>query len=539
MKKKKQSIILAGLISTSGIFLSKVIGILYMVPFNAIAGSENLVFYGQAYNIYSYLLNVFTAGFPFAIATMVARYVMVEDYHTTFLIKKLAKRVMSVLGLIAMMTLILCSGLIAPLLVSKSAQDIEIMRNTLIILSIALFFVPYLSAFRGFYQGMKEMEVYALSQVLEQFSRVIFLLGCGALCVYVFHTDRVIAVYFAVLSAGVAALIAIIHMRLYDRKMMKEYVKLAAVQPIAMRKDEHQILKEMLRLSVPYLIMAIFGYSDMIINALFLPSGLTTFGYSGEMVDAITGAITSNVQKLMSIPMVLAPGFTAAIIPCLTSSVMSRDMEGIRKNITDCISSVLYIGIPVSFCLFAFAKGIYFTMYGGDMLGVHADILRWYSLEAFLSTIGPIFTSLLMAVGLRRLQLKYLGVYALVKCVTTYPLIAFMGYPGSVISTLLAMCTSIFLSAHALHTHFDMKWKEISIRTLKMILCIASIWAVAYGMNKIGIHGYGTGRVKAFLELALSGGTAIIVYALLTYVFKLPQTIFHFDLANIRQKFRK
>lgn len=539
MKNKKQSIILAGLITTSGVFLSKIIGILYMVPFARIAGAENLVFYGQAYNIYSYLLNVFTAGFPFAIATLVTRYVSIGDYQTTFLIKKLAKQIMAVLGFIAMCTLILLSGFLAPFLVSNDGNNIEVMRTTLIILSIALFFVPYLSAFRGFYQGMKEMEVYAISQVLEQFSRVIFLLGCGALAVYVFHTDRIWAVYFAVLSAGVAAILAILHIKLFDRKMQKEYIQLAAVQPVSQMKEKKEMMKEILHLSIPYLLMAIFGYSDMIINSLFLPSGLAAFGYSKDYIDIITGSITSNIQKLMSIPMVLAPGFSAAIIPCITAAVMKRDQEGIRKNISDCISSVLYIGIPISFCLFAFAKPIYYVMYDHNYLDLHADILRWYSLEAFLSTIGPIITSLLMACGLRRLQLKYLAVYAILKGATTYLFIAIFGYPGSVLSTLLAMSVSILLSANALNTNVAMKWRDILVKTMKICICTLSIWGVSLLCNLIGLKGYDTSMVQAILQLAISGSLAIVVYAILSYALHLPQDIFNFNAKGFVQKIKR
>lgn len=530
MKKKKQSIVLAGLISTSGLFLSKAIGIFYLVPFNAIVGTENMVFYAQAYNVYAYMLNIFTAGFPLAIAALVTRYVTMEDYHTAFLIKKLAKRVMVVLGMIAALLLMVCSGVIAPLMVSKSAEDIEIMRNVLVVLAFALMFVPYLSAMRGFYQGMKDMEVYAVSQVLEQFSRVIFLLAAGAISVYIFHTNRIVAIYFAVFSAAVSALFAILHISLYDRKKMKEFRKKEATQPIIMRKDSKLLFKEMVRMSVPYLVMAVFGYSDMMINSLFLPSGLAAYGYSSSMINVITGVISGNVQKLMAIPMVLAPGFTAAIIPCLTASVVHNDRIGIRKSMTDCISSVLYIGIPVSFCLFAFAKGIYFTMYGSDYLNINADILRWYSLEAFLNTIGPIFTSIMMAVGLRRLQMKYLAVYALVKGVTTYPLIAMFSYPGSVFSTLLAMTACIVLCIHALHKHFGLELKELSSRMVKIVICTLTIWLTAKGMSALGWDGYGTNRLFALLELGISGGLAMLLYAASTLIFHLPERIFDFHI---------
>ena len=68
----KKSIVLSGLIGTAGLFIAKMLGLFYSIPLSNILGSDAYMsYYGTAYRIYSYILNVFTAGFPFAIATHV------------------------------------------------------------------------------------------------------------------------------------------------------------------------------------------------------------------------------------------------------------------------------------------------------------------------------------------------------------------------------------------------------------------------------------------------------------------------------------
>ena len=80
-ERRRKSIIISGLIGSAGIFLSKFIGLFYAVPFSAILGSDlNSAYYGVAYQLYSYLLNICTAGFPLAIATLVAKYMAHDDY---------------------------------------------------------------------------------------------------------------------------------------------------------------------------------------------------------------------------------------------------------------------------------------------------------------------------------------------------------------------------------------------------------------------------------------------------------------------------
>ena len=534
-EKRKQSILAGGLISTAGIFVSKLIGLLYMVPFTAIVGSENMIFYSLPLNVYTYILNVATAGLPFAVATMVARSVTFDDYKTSLLIKKLAHIVMFAFGVLSMLLLVLCSGLISSFQVAQEYADQ--LRNSYLILAAALIFVPMLSAGRGFYQGLKDMELNALSQTLEQIVRVAFVLCAGALCVYVFHQDQIWAAYFGVMSTGIAAIAALLHLRFYDRKQMPRLRKLAKEQETKGNDDKQALLKEMLWIAFPYLLMAALGYSDMIVNSLFLNQGLLAYGYSEAASSLISGAITGQIQKLMSIPMVLAPGFSAAIVPYLTVNIAKKDWKQVRRNIDDCLGSVLYIGIPISFCLFAFATPIYYVMYGGgEMLPIYGDILRWYALEAFLNTIGPIFNAFMMAGGLAKLNLRNLGIFALLKIILTYPMIMLFGYSGSVLSTVIAYAINILLDVYAFKKYFHFSFRYVNRRMILMLICTGALYAVSLVCPFIGLKGYDCGRFMALIQLGIAGLLSVGAYAALSCYFRLPQTIFHIDFKKILKR---
>ncbi|MEF9967081.1 MAG: oligosaccharide flippase family protein, partial [Longicatena sp.] len=233
VSKKTQSIIAGGLISSAGIFFAKFIGLFYAVPYNTLlATADNIAYYGVAYQIYSYLLNICIAGFPFAIATLIAKYSAKGDYQTSLLIKKLSSLLMISFGFIMMSFVIVFATPLAKLVLPDNANNINTMRMVLILISFALFFVPILSSVRGFYQGLKHMEVYALSQVLEQIARIVFLLIASAIAIYACNADNVWALYFGVISTSIAAVLAIIHIKLYDKKQMVEIKKLARNQSV-------------------------------------------------------------------------------------------------------------------------------------------------------------------------------------------------------------------------------------------------------------------------------------------------------------------
>lgn len=177
-------------------------------------------YYGTAYRIYSYILNVFTAGFPFAIATLVAKYSTLENWKTVLQVRKLSLIFMACVGFLGMIIMMLLSGLLA-MLMTETADGAHVMTLVLCILAVAIFLVPILSSYRGFIQGRKEMEEYAFSQAFEQIFRVGFLLSAACLLVYGFHMDRVWALYGAVLSTSVAALAGIIQISKFSRKQEK------------------------------------------------------------------------------------------------------------------------------------------------------------------------------------------------------------------------------------------------------------------------------------------------------------------------------
>ena len=273
-----------------------------------------------------------------------------------------------------------------------------------------------------------------------------------------------------------------------------------------------------------------------------MSKGLEAHGNTDAEILLISGSINYGVLKLMSIPMILAPGFSSAIIPHITTALTNHDLKLVRKNIRDCVDIVLYIGLPISFCLFVYAKPLYAILFPpGDPknLELLADILSWFSIEAFLNTIGPIFTALLMAVGLRRLNIRNLAIMMVVKFSVAYPLLKYFGYQGVVMSSILAMGIFIILDIYALTSRYKIRWKNTLHKLLVILLAMAALFAVARGCDLIGLKGYGSGRMLSLLQLAVNGSLAMLVYFGITYFFSIPQTILHLDLSRLLKRGRR
>lgn len=538
MNSKKQSLLLGGLISSAGILISKFLGLLYVIPFNDILETAaNRSYYAQTYNVYSYILNIATAGLPFAIATLVARYASRGDYRTCLLVKKISFYTMTAFGFICMSFMILFSSVIAKAIVPEGG-DLTIMRNVTIMISLAVFIIPILSSLRGFYQGLKEMELYSTSQVLEQVSRILFLLAFGAIAVYALKQDSVWALYFGVIAASVAGISTIFYIRVRGRKALEEVKREARDQELTTQAEPNVIFKELLYVSIPFLLTSLFGYCDTIINQFDLKPGLEAFAGSMKYTPALSDAIFYKATKIIAIPMILAPGFSAAIIPFITTAMEKGKLKLLRKYIVDCIESVVYIAVPICLAIALYAQPIIFSLFGGENLQLNSEVLMWFSLEALGATICPIFSSIVMAIDCRKVAIRNTVIFAVVKLSLNRLFIMWFGFPGIILSSLVAHLILGFLGWRVIQKKYHIKWIYTFRKIIIMLLGSLGFYFAYLLFGIFGLTTYCDSRVLTFLSLGLMGIVSCGTYFAITAFCSVPQSIFHFELGSIINKFK-
>jgi len=223
---------MGALASSFGIFLSKLLGLFYYSPLSAIAGESNMFFYSITYTYYDLLLQISSAGIPFAIAALVAKYVAKKDYKTVLLVKKLGTSVVLVLSFVVGMIFVLIATPLTKQSLGTSAplSDIQNLRNLFYILTIAIVVVPFLSSIRGYVQGLKRLDIYGASQVLEQFIRVFAIIIGAYLFVRVFNFESVSAIYVAIAAASLGAIVAIVFTKYFSKKDEDHIIELASKQ---------------------------------------------------------------------------------------------------------------------------------------------------------------------------------------------------------------------------------------------------------------------------------------------------------------------
>ena len=147
----------------------KIIGSVNRILLSRLLGGEGIGLYQMAYPVYLLLLAISSAGIPVAISIVVSRYLAKDDVGNVRRVFHVSLRLMSLLGLVLALALVLAAGWLVD---SGGIKDGRAYYS-LVALAPAVFFGTVLASFRGLFQGHQLMTPPAVSQILEQFIRVV------------------------------------------------------------------------------------------------------------------------------------------------------------------------------------------------------------------------------------------------------------------------------------------------------------------------------------------------------------------------------
>jgi len=212
---KKNSFIGGAFIATLGIIIVKVIGLLYVIPFNAIIGEQGGALYGYGYNIYNLFLSISSAGFPFAISKLTSEYSALGLKKAVKDTYKIATRLILVISLIIFVLLFIFAPQIGKLIIGDvtGGNTYEDIGFVIRMVSFAILVVPFLSVTKGFLQGHKFITPTSISQIIEQIVRVVVILLGSFIALKVFNSDLKTAVGIAVSGAFFGGIAAYLYLR--------------------------------------------------------------------------------------------------------------------------------------------------------------------------------------------------------------------------------------------------------------------------------------------------------------------------------------
>ncbi|MBR0137392.1 MAG: oligosaccharide flippase family protein [Erysipelotrichaceae bacterium] len=535
-REKKKSVVQGALTGTLGIFLTKALGLLYVIPFNEIA-QEETVFYSYGYTIYNYVLEICLAGIPFAIAAMIAKYIAREDFEGAALVRKITRNLLLIMGIISFSVVIIFAEPLAKKVIADNIDPsqyliyIEKTKNVLRLIAFALVSVPFLSFYRGVYQGMKEFEIYAFTQVLEQVIRIAFLLVAGALCVYVLKLPRITSVYGAMIAPTLAAVGCIVFFAIRDRKNFLKNVK------IEHRERTRELIKEVVSYSVPYVSSSVFINISLIIVMFMFTSSLTKYGMDGIEITTYQGLINYQTTKITAIPIIIANGFSMALIPYLSAAVGKNDYESASALINKVIKTVVFLAVPLHLFMIFFSEEIYYVMYSSYEFAIGVEVLRKQLITTLFMNLMTIASSTLIAINLRKqyfiMEISRCLVYMLIMPL----MLQNVGVNGYFIVFTAVYGISFIVDLIIIERHIDCDMHDIVKKCIMILICCVPVVVTFVLKRFIDLDVLGSSRLVSLIYGGMMGVLAASGYLVIAQLMGLIRELFDIDLsiASIKQ----
>jgi O-antigen/teichoic acid export membrane protein len=517
---------------TAGSIFSRILGAVYIMawlPMIGDAQTGNLAnaLFSKGYNIYSLFLMISTAGIPGAIAKQVAHYNTLNEYRVGRRLFHTGIKLMAILGVVS-------AGLMffgAPLY-AQSAAEIPVYRS----LSVAVLIIPFLSIFRGYFQGFAEMAPSAVSQFIEQLARVAYMLGATFVIMQIQHGTYQQAVVQSTFAAFIGAIFGILALFWFYLRQRGKLEHLMAQSNDNLQVTTKELVMDIIHQSVPFILLGsgitIFQLIDQYSFFKMLPKFFLVTKKEMEIYFAI---FNFNSNKLVMIVISFASAMAVAAIPLLSAAHARNDKRDMAQQITNVLQLFLIIMVPASFGVAAVAEPLYTLFYGHDALGI--SVLQVNSFTAIILGLFTVLAAVLQGLYQNNVAMRYLIVGIVTKLVMQYPMIAFFNIYGPMVATAIGMLTTSLLMLVSLYRLYHFKLQQTFRRMLGIVFfSLVMFFLTGITVNLVGMVLPVERKIFSAVILIIAVAVGVIVYGYLILKTRLADLIVGPRMAGLRRR---
>ncbi|TDQ36913.1 putative polysaccharide biosynthesis protein [Aureibacillus halotolerans] len=339
------SFLKSAIVITVATLISKILGSVFLIPLQNIAGDEVFGIFRFVYPFYMVALILSVAGIPIAISKLISEARAQKSEENIRAIFLTSSILAACFGIISFTFMYFMSGALASWFWNETAQ------MALAIVSVTLLLAPYMAVYRGFFQGFDEMRPTAFSQVFEQCIRA----GVTLVVAYVFvqlqTEDQTLAGY--VMYGSVAGvLVSLVYLRVtFQRSPYRPKVS----TPYSM--DTFVSWgKRILSLSIPVAIGTLTMALLNLVDSLTIPNALS--GEPGKLYGLYGRGVT-----LVQIATVFSSAIILPLIPRITQAMVKKKQDEAKSVVARSLKMAHLVSWPAALGLAALAVPINIALF--------------------------------------------------------------------------------------------------------------------------------------------------------------------------------
>ena len=481
MKIRKSSFVEGTLIATLVIFITKLMGIIYVIPFYKMIGVEGSSLYSYIYNVYVIFLDISITGLPIAVSKLINEYDTLGFNEAKLRAFKIANKVIMYIVVFIFLIMFIFSDFISYLIMGEVCRDVSIGIK---VVSFSILIIPYLSIIKGFYQGLRIINVSSFSQVIEQIVRITFILLGTYLVLYVFHGSMLVAICISVFGSFVGGLVAYGYLRYKLGKLDNDFSKKDSI-------SNKEILKKLFMYAIPFIVINIISSCYNFIDMTLLVRTLNHFNIGEEFRDFCVSSVTTWAPKLNMIITAVAMGMSTSLIPTMVNAFTLSKWDVVNSKFNQAINILLYISLPLIVFISINSDYMWSIFYNSNEVG-----FRILSLNVWLALMINLFMTVSSVLqGLNRFKVVYiitfLGFFINslldVPIMFLYNKIGIPIYLGTITASIIGYMISIVIGIIYLCKKCNVCINKVFIISLINVISIGCMIIVIYVLRSIFI----------------------------------------------------
>ncbi len=475
----KHSIIKGTLILTVTGFITRIIGFFYRIILSNALGARNMGVYQLIFPVYGICFTLFASGIQTSISRLVAAQTGIYGEGHNHNITRILR-----VGLICSLS-IACSlsglvylfgNFIAGRLLSEPSC-----AEGLRMLSLAFPFCGITSCINGYYYGMKKTSVPASTQLIEQITRVIFVL---AISYIVGDGNTSITCEMAVLGLVMGELTSCTFNVLNLYRERNKHYKSKKTDEVTIKREQRvtkmpHIFRELLKQAVPLtsnrLLLSVLNS----IEAVLIPIMLRQSGLSVNEALSIYGILIG-----MSIPFILFPSaipnsFSVLLLPAISEAQAKSNHSMIERTTSISIKYCLLIGVLSTGFFVTFGRSLGMVVYHNAMSGSFIVSLAWLCPFLYLTTT---LSSIINGLGKAQITFFNSIIGVVIRILVVIFIIPQYGIYGYLTGNLISqLCITILdYTAVSRHIHLKTHFIDWLIKPGIIVALLGFIFSLTY-----------------------------------------------------------
>ncbi len=376
---KQQQFVKNAATMTATALLLRAIGIFFRIYLSGRIGAEGMGLYQLIFSIYVLASTFASSGISTAVARLITDELVCGTARS---VRHILRRAVVLSVLIGILSSIIIYFAASPISV-YFLKDVRAIPS-LKVLGISLPFMGATSCLRGYFMARRKTVLPSVAQIVEQLSRILFIVGALHLLADYGVTYTCFAVILGDSLAEIVSCLLMWGGYLADKRHIRNLQPTAT----AVLQQKRGVLYRILAIATPITAGRYLNSALRTIENILVPNKLTVYGGSAASSLAQFGMLKGMALPLLFFPASFLSSLSTLLIPELSEAHTLGQKEKVNRAVTKALQLTLVISMLLGglFTVFAYDLGelLYNSREVGFLLRVLAPLMPVMYLESIV-----------------------------------------------------------------------------------------------------------------------------------------------------------